>query len=276
MAEVVSEEHGAQKPKPASTAEETFFRRRQREMVVNQRRFGLAYLVLAIGVGAAVGLAIVLISRGTTHHAPPGAKGFTPERSGELGARQIGDFVSHEYKLPSGRDMVSVVGQHSSFQNVQMNEDLIQPSDSSSDKDLTLLPLGNGIMYLLCGLGSSCAIDEGKDTSARNVLVEQEAFELTLRTFKTDSAVDTVTALLPPLSGTSLVSVIRRKDVAPILSKSLSAEIPSRPPYRVGDVGETAARALNRWFAPNLYTYRAEGLPDGTTGFILNPYPRIG
>ena len=46
MAEVVSEEHGAQKP--VAPAEETFFRHRQREMVVNQRRFGLAYLVLAV------------------------------------------------------------------------------------------------------------------------------------------------------------------------------------------------------------------------------------
>src|SRR5581483_2892299 len=213
MAEVVSEEHGAQKP--LLPAEEVFFRHRQREMVVNQRRFGLAYLILAIAVGAAVGLGIVLFSRGTSHHAKPGATGFTPERTGELGARQIGTFVSHEYKLDSGRDLVGVVGQRSSFQNVQMNEDLIRPSDSLTDKDVALLPLGNGIMYLLCGLGTNCAIDEGQDSSQRNVLVEQEAFELTLRTFKTDGAVDTVTTLLPPISGTSLVAVVRRKDVAP-------------------------------------------------------------
>ncbi|HST24575.1 MAG TPA: hypothetical protein VLJ76_01140 [Gaiellaceae bacterium] len=272
MADVVSEEPP---PGQGAAADEPFFRS-SKDVIVNPRRFGLAYLVLAIGTGLAIGLAVVFIGRGSSHHAASKAKGFTPDRTGELGAREIGSFVSHEYKLPSGRDLVGVVGQHASFQNVEMNEDLIQPADRVTDKDVTLLPLGNGIMFLLCGLGSNCAISEGQDNATRNVLIEQEAFELTLRTFKTDSSVDSVTALLPPLSGTSLVSVIRRKDVAAILSKPLSAEIPNKAPYKVGDVTETAARALNVYMRPNLYTYQPQALPDGTTSFVLDPYPKIG
>jgi len=277
MADVVSEDAAPAGPHvPPGSAEEPFFRGTRRDVIVNPRRFGLAYLVLAIGMGAAVGLAIVLLGRGSTHHIASGAKSFTPERSGELGARQIGDYVSHEYNLPSGRGLVGIIAQRPSFQNVQMNQDLIRPSDSLTDKDVTLLPLGNGIMYLLCGLGANCAIDEGADNPQRNALVEQEVMELAVRTFKSDSAVQTVTLLMPPFSGTSLVAVVRRRDFAPIISRPLSAVIPNKPPYVPGDVDETTARALNRYLLPVLFTYQSEALGDGTTAFVLNPYPRIG
>jgi hypothetical protein len=275
MAEVVSEEHGP--PKPVSSAEETFFRHRQREQVVNQRRFGLAYLALAIGVGVAVGLGIVLIGRGTTHHARPGAAGFSPGRQGELGARDIAAHVQHEYRLADGRDLVGIIGQRPSFQNIAMHDELIRPSDQQTSKDIQVLPVGNGIMFVMCGLGQNCSMDTGTYTQPRQLLLEQEALELALRTFKNDGSVQTITTLFPPSSpqpnAQVLAAVFLRKQVAPLLSRTLSASIPRPAPYKAGDIDAAMAERLKLFVDPSLYLYKPDVLGDGTPTLILDPFP---
>jgi hypothetical protein len=266
----VSDEQG---PKRAAPIEDSFFRHRQREMVVNQRRFGVAYFVLAVALGVAVGLGIVLIGRGSTHHAKPGAVGFNPGRQGELGARDIAAHVAHEYRLPDGRDLVGIIGQRPSFQNIAMHDDVIRPSDNQFPKDIGVVPLGNGIMFIMCGLGASCKIDTGADTPPRNLLLEQEALELALRTFKNDGDVQTVTALFPPLGQENLAAVFERNRLRQLLSRPLSATIPRRGPYQAGDVDSAMAERLKLFVDPELYQYRPDFLADGTPTLILDPFP---
>jgi hypothetical protein len=258
---------------------EPFFRPSARDMVINQRRFGIAYLVLAIGVGIAVGLGVVLVGRSGSNHSATGPAGFRADQHGELGAREIANHVMHEYKGTTGDDLVGVVGQRPSFQNVGMHDDLVRPSDAQTSQDTKDIQLGNGIMYLMCGSGKNCTITgSGPATTARTLLVEQEALELTLRTFKNDSAVKTVTVLLPPVSttngsGQDLVAVALRKDFAPLIDRPLSSTIDGAGPYGDGSVSKTTARAIRRYFEPDMYLYRADYLPDGTPTLILDPYP---
>jgi hypothetical protein len=269
--------------KPAAVEPEPFFRPSARDVVIHQRRFGLAYLVLAVGVGVAVGLGIVLIGRGSNHAARgPGA--FAPRQQGELGARAIANHVAHEYKGEGGEDFVSLVGQRASIQNVAMHDDLIRPSDTQTPKDTKALPIGNGIMYLMCGGGQNCTITSSKSSSSsssslnRRLFIEQEALELTLRTFKNDSDVQTVTVLMPPVStqansGQDLVSVAERSWFKPLIDLPLSSSLPRRGPYTEGDVGPKTVRMLNYYLEPEMYRYRADSLPDGTPTLILDPYP---
>src|SRR5262249_29677107 len=145
MAEAMSEETVGQPAR--SPAEEPFFRQTQREIVAHQRRFGLAYLVLAIGVGVAVGLAIVLIGRGGSHHATVGVKVFRPTAGGELGAKQIAAFVGRKYRQADGAPLTSVVGERPNWQGSPLSYYLIRPHDAQYPKDIAIFTVGNGIMY---------------------------------------------------------------------------------------------------------------------------------
>jgi hypothetical protein len=267
---------------PAGTAaeQEPFFRPSQRDAVINQRRFGLAYIVLAIGVGVAVGLGIVLVGRGSSSK-PSGAAGFAPSLQGELGAKQIANHVMHEYKAADGTDFVGVVGQRPSYQNVAIHDDLVRPSDAQSPKDTRDLPIGTGgtgIMYLMCGSGSNCTVaSRTPATPARTRLVEQEALELTLRTFKNDSSIQNVTVLMPPTSaqqgsGQDIASVAYRSDFQSLIDKPLASVIPRAGPYAEGDVSNSTAIAIKVYLEPDMYTYRADYLPDGTPTLIMDPY----
>jgi hypothetical protein len=264
---------------PAAPEPEPFFRTSARDAAINQRRFGIAYLVLAIAVGVAVGLGIVLVGRGGSSSSARGPGGFAPRQQGELGAREIANQVTHEYKGEAGDDFVAVVGQRPSIQNVAIHDDLIRPSDTQSPKDTVALPIGNGIMFLMCGGGANCTITSSSPATVdRTLLVEQEALELTLRTFKNDSDVQTVTVLMPPAStqpnsGHDLVSVANRTWFTPLIHRPLSATIPRRGPYAEGDIGPTTARAIRNYLQPQMYMYRADSLPDGTPTLILDPYP---
>jgi hypothetical protein len=258
---------------------EPFFRPSARDVAINQRRFGIAYLVLAIAVGVAVGLGIVLVGRGSGSHAGRGPQGFAPRQQGELGAREIASHVMHEYKAETGDDFVGVVGQRASYQNVAMHDYLIRPSDAQTPKDTKALPVGNGIMFLMCGGGTNCAIT-GSSQSTQNLtlLVEQEALELTLRTFKNDADVQTVTVLMPPVSsqrnsGRDLASVAERSNFSSLIDVPLAQTIPHRGPYSGGDVGPITAETIKDFLEPEMYVYRADSLPDGTPTLILDPYP---
>jgi hypothetical protein len=280
VAPVETAANGSGTAPAAATESEPFFRQSPREAVINQRRFGVAYIVLAIGVGVAVGFGIVLVGRGSTHSAT-GPAGFAPSLQGELGAKQIANHVMHEYKAVDGTDFVGVVGQRPSYQNVAIHDDLVRPSDAQSPKDTRDLNIGiggTGIMYLMCGSGSNCTVASSTPaTPARTRLVEQEALELTLRTFKNDSDVKNVTVLMPPTSaqqgsGQDIASVVYRSDFRSLIDKPLSSVITKPGPYQEGDVSNATAIAIKVYLEPDMYTYRADYLPDGTPTLILDPY----
>ena len=273
MAEVVSEEHGP--PKPVSTAEETFFRHRQREMVVNQRRFGLAYFVLAIGVGVAVGLAIVLIGRGSSHHAKATNAAFTPSASGELGAKQIAHHVDVKYRQADGSPLVSVIGERPNYQGQPLQYYLIRPNDATDpNKDIAIFNVGNGIMYSMCGLGKNCATSSGGSTNDVQLL-KREALELTFDTFKSDSSVQTVTTLLPPFQqGTqtsTLAIVFKRSDLAGQLRRPLSKLLPESGPLDPGQIKNAEIDRINALEIGSVYLYDVAQGPDGNAYLRLDP-----
>ena len=269
MAEVVSEERVPQTPVP--TAEETFFRRRQREMVVNQRRFGLAYLVLAIGVGVAVGLAIVLIGRGTSHPRASNATVFHPTQSGELGAKQIARHVGYEYRQANGDPIATVIGERPNYGYNPLLYYLIRPADAQYPSDIDVFTVGNGIMYSMCGTAANCAAETALASPDGATMFKREAFELSFDTFKTDSAVQTVTTLFPTLSQTHLAIVFKRSDLSRWLGSPLSHVLKASSPLKPGEISPSEAAMIDRIERGATYQYAPKQGSDGTTLLQLDP-----
>ena len=59
-------------------------------------------------------------------------------------------------------------------------------------------------MYILCGDGPHCAINEGKPSVARGTVLRREALELALYSFRYLDNTDSVVAFFPPQKGKNL------------------------------------------------------------------------
>ena len=271
MAEVVSEETAAQ---PAPPAEEPFFSPKskgQGDLIVNHRRFGLAYLLLAVGIGVAVGLGIVLIGRGSDHKAATGAQTFKPTQSGELGAKQIARHVGLKYRQSDGSPLTAVIGERPNFQGQPLSFYLIRPHDAqNSDKDIAIFPVGNGIMYAMCGFGKNCGTST-TETAEDALLLKREALELTMNTFKADSAVDTVTTLLPPLQQGNLAMIFKRSDLNAWVHRPLSSLLSTPGTLKPGQVPTAEAQRIDTVSAGSVYLYDAVQAGDGNAYFRLDP-----
>lgn len=270
MAEVVTDERDrAPSPDPAEPA--PFFRHpRQHDILVNPRRFGLAYLVLAIGVGVAVGLGIVLLGRGGHHAATATAQTFKPSRTGELGAKEIARHVGHKYRLANGQELVGIIGERPNYQNLPLFNYLIRPHDAQYPNDIEPFPVNNGIMYSMCGFVSAASCTVGQ-TNATVELLKREALELSFDTFRSDSAVDTVTTLLPPAQQNGFAVIFRRDQLAPVLRHPLSNLLPERGPLKPGSIGSAELQRVDLLVAPAYYAYNTQLGPDGNPILRLDP-----
>ena len=90
---------------------------------------------------------------------------------------------------------------------------------------------GDGLIYRLCGLGANCAIDFGRPSTQRLLLLRREALELALYSFRYLD-VHQVVVLMPPApkAKPSQAVFFRRGDVAPQLSRPLNASLGARTP----------------------------------------------
>lgn len=262
MAEVVSEE-------TRTPAEEPAFLPPKRDIVVQQRRFGVAYFVLAIAVGVAVGLGIVLIGRGSTHHAVT-SQGFKPTQSGELGAKEIARHIGVKYRQADGSPLVGIIGERPNYQDLQLFNYLIRPHDAQdTKKDVAVFPVDNGIMYTMCAFATtSCALAQ---TNSTTELLKREALELAFETFKTDSDVETVTTLLPPAQQTGIAVIFRRSELSSVLGAPLSKLLPGAGPIKPGSIGNEEQQKIDLLVAPALFAYDTQVGPDGNPLLRLDP-----
>ncbi len=270
MAEVVSEE--TQHPAAAAPgADKPFFRQTQREIIAHQRRFGLAYFLLAVGVGVAVGLGIVLVGRGSSHQRAAGASVFRATHTGELGAKEIARHVGQEYRESNGSQLVAVIGERPNYQDQPLQYYLIRPHDAQYPNDVGVFTVGNGIMYSMCGPGKDCAASATTATRAGATMLKREALELSFDTFKSDSSVQTVTTLLPPLSQSTLAIIFKRSDLGRWLSKPLSSILPRSAPIGPGKIPTDEAQRIDTIEAGAIYQYEAAQGPDGNPILRLDP-----
>ncbi len=274
----------------------------QRFRTVTAVLVGLAISALLIAVAVAVS------SGGPARTSSAPWSSWTPPDSGTLGARDIADHVAPFYRISSVDQLavVTVVNLQSTAasaaQAAAAANGTTAPASSglqvavhtsSSSSSISLLT-GNTIAYNLCGIGGKdCSIDVGTPSSNRLLLLRREALELALYTFKFDSAVNNVVAILPPGRSTppsaltktlptappvskplDMAVLFIRQELAPLLNVPLSASLPEQFPPTVSQMASAPEAGLvDQVTARGLFAEHVQQAQDGSNLIVLDPLP---
>src|SRR5262249_43404101 len=104
-----------------------------------------------------------------------------------------------------------------------------------------------------------------------NLLFKREALELSLDTFKSDRAVETVTTLLPPFQQGTLAIIFKRSDLSQWVDKPLSSVLSTTRTLRPGQIPNSEQQRIDELEAGALFSYEAVQGPDGNAYFRLDP-----
>lgn len=281
MAEVVSEQPARGRP----TEPELVARRRAQESVP-RHRFGIAYLILAAVVGAAVGLAVVLGTRDDSHKKAGGGVAWSawrPVSTGTLGVREIARYIAPKYRLSSGAQLVGVVAGPMVVPTEQgllpVSAILIKSGKAGVAGERIDVDFPQaGVFYQMLGTGDQGAIP-GTATAQRGQLVRREALELALYTFRYLPEADNVLVFLPPPQGVAQqdpnfhrLVFLPRPALSSELSLPLKASLPpgttTMTPERLS-AGQ--ARIVDDVTAPRTFHYEFQQAADQSVFVVLSP-----
>jgi hypothetical protein len=262
---------------PRKRAGEPALARPRPEPNVPRHRFGIAYLILAGLLGAAVGLFVVLVANGGRNSGSAWSA-WKPKQTGVRKLNEISQYVQSKYALPNGRRLVLVLSTPPEVQS-QGSPVPIRAIGVSSGlpgetaQDAAFYDASTAWAYNLCGVASKCAVP-GKPSVARFNLLRREALELALYTFKYESKVESVITYMPPTTGAieDTAIFLRREDVAKALKAPLARTLtPVKRTMRPGRMSGKDIGSVRHYTNPHLYQYRFQPLQDGTPVLVLAP-----
>jgi hypothetical protein len=245
---------------------------------VFRKRFAVAYLALAVVAGIGIGGTVLLIDR-PSEDVGTAWSNWEPTGRTSSFTRQIADYVSGRYRLPSGNPLVGILAGPPQVQEVPVRHVAIQndPEGASDDISIVNIDPDESVMYVLCGLGEQCSIAEGPPSEERHQLLRREALELSLYTFKYSDA-RSVIALLPPrlpqseeeaASATALF--FQRADFDEQLKRPLRRTLLSPIPSRVAEISSIEGPTIDRLTTPHLFQYEFTQAQEGSAVLILAP-----
>ena len=166
---------------------------------------------------------------GTHAKGAPDWSQWQPSTGGvSQGAAEIGLHVAPLYRTAAHRQLVEVSGGAMSIAGVPLVTAVRQPQSAggkiSFDDD-------KGALYQLCGPLSGCRLP-GTPSTERGALLQREALELALYSFRYLDGVQQVAVLLPPGAGTSPAHALwfRRDAMDQQLSEPLEATLLPKVP----------------------------------------------
>ena len=220
-------------------------------------RFAVAYLLLAAAVGAGVGGFLVLVRR-PGPQPPPAWSSWKPAASSlDAQVLEIADHVGSAYRLPSGDQLTAVkVGGPADGKGIRA---IIIPNKPKPKTlaDFERYDKSKSIIFVLCGAGRNCKIDEGAPSKARGTVLRREALELALYTFEYARPIDNVLVFVPPGPGEkTLTSTLffRRSDLSSRLSNPLRTTLPHDPPMP-GRIAAKEQLTVDALTGSSLYRY---------------------
>jgi hypothetical protein len=241
-------------------------------------RFRIAYAVLAVVLGAAVGGFIVLAGRGGDDTGASWSR-WEPEGSSFVKTKEIASMVGSQYRLPSGQQMVAVIPRippavEPSTQETPISH--IALAQSAAPEDIKVFSTENSVEYVLCGVGSTsgrCAIGEGKATLPRARLLHRESLELALYTFKYVDGIDSVVALQPPKAGSdpSFALFFRKDDFKEELDHPLRQTLQGKSPFTTGDFPVSQQARVSQIVSPFLFRFSYQQAADLSAVLVLQP-----
>jgi hypothetical protein len=224
--------------------------------------------LVAVGLAALAGLvAFFAVPRSDDNGVRKWSQ-WTPTNGGQAGAEQIAQHVGTQYRLPDGRQIVNVGVTGLEIQGVPLAVAVRQ--DPAQGGNIKVFD-DDGIIYHLCGLGPSCAIDTGQATKQRGLLLRREALELALYSFRYLGSVHQVVVFMPPVKGKTPTQALffREGDVARELDRPLTASLSSRVPS-VGTVtGSPDTPLVVQITSPKTFDFSLTGDQTSQRGFIV-------
>jgi hypothetical protein len=209
--------------------------------------------LVGLGIGAALAAGIALFGRG--FEPGPAWSSWKPTKQGNVGAEQIAKHVGPSYKLPTGDQLVLVRGG-------PLRVDLLPGTPVhiavAGDGPAPISEVkGSTVQYQLCGLGEKCAIDKGKPSVERFLLLRREALELALYSFRYLKGLDNVVVFLPPSPGEEPRNALmfHRNQLKPALERPLAASLPAPPPTVNSVEKSPEAGLVKRMTGRNLFLY---------------------
>jgi hypothetical protein len=251
-------------------------------------RFAAVYLALAMVAGAAIGALIVLLAR--PDPAPePAWSAWQPSGSTDARVRQIASYVSNQYRLSTGRPMAVAtveapprVTVSADQPDLPVRQIVIQPDTEEGQQeanDITVVDAAQTVVFKLCGLGQECSISEGTASPDRYALLQREALELALYTFRYVPDVNHVAVFLPPPPVTNVTQerqpqtsiFLRRGDVRAQLRQPLPYTLASRVPA-VGQLTPGELTRIEGLTAERIYTFEYSYQPASNSVLaVLSP-----
>jgi hypothetical protein len=237
-----------------------------RETHGHETKFRMTYAILGGVALAALAAAVIFIAAGKPPK-PPQWSAWKPTASGDDALGQIAEHVGPGYRLPTGAQLVAVEGGPAEVQGLPVKIVLVRSPSNVALAD------GKSAIYSLCGLGKFCSIKAGKPSVERELLLQREALELSLYTFRYVHDVKQVVVMLPPKPGTkpSHAMFFSRNDVKPQLESPLATTLSTRPPS-IGALKRGAARNFIISHTNNqLYKYVLAQAQDASVLLELSP-----
>jgi hypothetical protein len=225
--------------------------------------------LVAVGIAALAAIAVLVIAPSTESPAPAWSP-WKPSSDGVQGATQIANHVAPEYR-DQGKQLVNVDANDLSFKGVPLTVALRTAPEQGGNIQIHD---EKGVLYQLCGLGPSCAIDHGKASTARGFLLRREALELALYSFRYLKDVKQVVVLIPPVKGNvqTIALYFRRNDVSPELKRPLTSSLVPKAPT-VSNVTLSPDAPLVDQATDEQYLFTLNGSSFNNGGFlVLEPY----
>lgn len=241
-----------------------------------RRRFLLAYGLL----GALLGVILAALVAVIVQPSVGGQEAWStwqPSGSVEEQTQQIAQQVSGRYRMPSGKQIVGVLVGPPTVQNYPVEAIAIEPDEAEGKSaNYSILPTEHTISYVLCGFGTSCAIESGTPTRERERLLRLESLELALYTFRYADSVESVVTFLPPRKGTDPVWAFffQRAEFGSELDQPLHRTVPGRESELEPDALSAAqAITVDRLTEPRRFRYSFQQTQDGRAVLVLAPAP---
>jgi hypothetical protein len=245
------------------------------------RKFRLAYVLLA-GIVVA-GLAVFFTVQSQPHTTTATGfstdetwGGFQPAGLTQDRIQQIALHVGATYRMPGGRQLVSVSASIPPvYQNdLRITQYVLSYNDGGRTNYQAVPISSNNVLYEMCGLGPRCSINRGKASAARLRLLRREALELALYTFHyTD--VGSVVTFLPPKRGERpqwvFLFLRTQFDQQGILAKPLTAILAEPTPPPAAAIPATEAATIDGITDPDLYRYHYTSDQQGGVLLVFDP-----
>ena len=242
-----------------------------------EARFIAIYAVLGLALVGAMATLVVLSTR-------PGAKAplqwssWQPKPASTAAmTKEIADHVASQYRLSAGGAQLVALVPSKPRMTSGTTPVLIQavairkkPNNNASAE---VFPADKAEMYTLCGLGLHCAITSGTGSATRGRLVQREALEVALYTFKYVPAIDSIIAFLPPPPGEvpSLAVYLQKANLKQELTVPLHATLTLANPPLPDEPNTTEAATIDKLASPATFKFSLSLLQTGGVALVLDP-----